>query len=221
MNTFIIGVAGGSGSGKSTVTDHIVKSIGTDKVAVIMLDSYYKSLSHLSASERRLANFDHPNAFDWELLNQHLLDLYNGIPIDMPSYNFSEDRRNEDTIRVMPAKVVVFEGLFVLMEKKLRDLMSLKLFVDTAADIRFIRRLKRDMVQRNRSAESVIKQYLELVRPMHKQFVEPTKLYADIIIPHGSNKAALEMIVARVQSVINGNKIILDNNFFEDDALEI
>jgi len=221
MNSFIIGVAGGSGSGKSTVTEHIAKSIGTDNVAVIMLDSYYKSLSHLSASERRAANFDHPSAFDWELLNKQLLDLYNGIPIEMPSYNFGEDRRNEETITVMPAKVVVFEGLFVLMEKSLRDLMSLKIFVDTAADIRFIRRLKRDMVERNRSAESVIKQYLELVRPMHKQFVEPTKLYADIIIPHGSNKGALEMIVARVQSVINGNSIILDNSFFEDDVLEI
>lgn len=221
MNSFIIGVAGGSGSGKSTVTNHIASSIGSDNVAVLRLDSYYKSLSHLSASQRRAANFDHPNAFDWELLNKHLLDLYNGISIEMPTYNFAEDRRNEETVIVKPAKVVIFEGLFVLMEKSLRDLMSLKLFVDTAADIRFIRRLQRDMVDRNRSAESVINQYLELVRPMHKQFVEPTKLHADIIIPHGSNRAALEMIVARVRSVLNGDNIVLDKNIFEDDDLEI
>ena len=163
MTSFIIGVAGGSGSGKSTVTEHIVNAIGKDKVAVIMQDYYYKDLSHLSLADRKKINFDHPDAFDWELLSQHVHNLYNGIPIEMPTYDFTEYTRKKECVSVVPSQIVVFEGIFALMEKELRKLMSLKIYVDTAPDIRFIRRLQRDITERGRTAESVIRQYLDYV----------------------------------------------------------
>jgi uridine kinase len=216
MASFIIGVAGGSGSGKSTVTEHIEEAIGSDKVAVIMQDSYYKDLSHLSLDNRRKINFDHPDAFDWELLTQHIYNLYNGIPIEMPTYDFAQYTRLSTTRLVIPAQIVVFEGIFTLMDKQLSRLMALKIFVDTAADIRFIRRLQRDIQDRGRTPESVIKQYLNFVRPMHKQFIEPTKRYSHIIIPHGANKAALEMIIARVKAVLNNDQLMEYNDFDEE-----
>ena len=216
MPNFIIGVAGGSGSGKSTVTEHIVAVIGKDKVAVIMQDFYYKDLSHLSLDDRKKINFDHPDAFDWALLTAHVNDLYNGIPIEMPTYDFAEYTRKKETVTVLPSQIVVFEGIFALMDKELRRLMALKIFVDTAADIRFIRRLQRDIIERGRTVESVIKQYLDYVRPMHNQFIEPTKRYSHIIIPHGANKAALEMIIARIKAVLNQDQLIDGNYFIEE-----
>jgi len=217
MPCFIIGVAGGSGSGKTTVAKHIADAIGDRDVAVIRQDSYYKDLSHLPLEDRRKIILDHPDAFDWELLKNQFLSLYYGLPIQMPTYDFATYVRYEETITVMPAPVVVFEGIFALMEKSLCDLMSLKIFVDTAADIRFIRRLKRDIVERGRTVESVIQQYLEFVRPMHQQFIESTKRISDIIIPHGANKAALEMIVARINAVIH-NYELGNNNYFDEEV---
>ena len=216
MANFIIGVAGGSGSGKSTVTEHIIHAIGRDNVAVIVQDNYYHNLSHLSLEQRKKINFDHPDAFDWELMIKHLNDLHNGLPIEMPRYDFAEYTRCAETILVPPTDVIVFEGIFALSEKELRNLMSLRIFVDTAPDIRFIRRLKRDTEERGRTVSSIIQQYLEFVRPMHKKFIDPTKRHAHIIIPHGANKAALEMIVARIKAALN-NEELLDSIYFEEE----
>ncbi len=214
MLSFILGVAGGSGSGKSTVTEHIVSAIGSEQVAVVMQDYYYKDLSHLNFKERSRVNFDHPDAFDWNLLLNHIDNLHNGIPIEMPVYDFTTHSRTKETKLVVPASVVIFEGIYALFDAELRRRMSLKIFVDTAADIRFIRRLQRDMVERDRDPDSVIRQYLDYVRPMHKQFIEPTKQYSDIIIPNGVNKAALKMIVARVNVVLHTQEnFMLDGSF--------
>ena len=199
---FVIGVAGGSGSGKSTVTREVLKSIGPDMAAVVMQDDYYLDQSHMSPPDRRKTNYDHPQAFDWPLMVQHVQALLHGQAIEMPEYDFAVDNRSSKTITVKPAPVIVIEGLFALYDVDLRAMMSLKIFVDTAADVRFIRRLQRDMADRGRSAESVIGQYLETVRPMHKQFIEPTKRNADVILPHGANGPAVDIITTKVASLI-------------------
>lgn len=214
-HNFVIGVAGGSGSGKSTVTEHIVGAIGDEQVAIIIQDNYYKDLAHLTPEQRRKVNFDHPDAFDWELMLKHIDELSNGLPIEMPTYDYSRDTRKEETITVLPAPIIVIEGLFALLDAEMRKYMSLRIFVDTADDIRFIRRLQRDIIERGRTTESVIKQYLESVRPMHRQFIEPSKRNAHIIIPHGANKAALEMIVARVRAAINHEELSVSTYFDE------
>ena len=215
MSSFIIGVAGGSGSGKSTVTEHIVGAIGADKVAVIIQDNYYVDLGHLTPEQRRKVNFDHPDSFDWELMLKQIDDLSNGVPIEMPTYDYSRDTRRSETITVLPAPIIVIEGLFALLDASMRKYMALRIFVDTADDIRFIRRLQRDIIERGRSTESVIKQYLESVRPMHRQFIEPSKRNAHIIIPHGANKAALEMLVARVRAALNHEELSVSTYFEE------
>ncbi len=215
MNSFIIGVAGGSGSGKSTVTEHIVNAIGSEQVAILMQDNYYRDLGHLTPEQRRKVNFDHPDAFDWELMRKQVDDLANGLPIEMPTYDFTIDTRSDKTITVLPAPIIVIEGLFTLLDADIRSHMSLRIFVDTADDIRFIRRLERDIKERGRSTESVIKQYLESVRPMHRQFIEPTKRNAHIIIPHGANKAALEMIVTRIRAALNNEELSVAQYFDE------
>lgn len=215
MSSFIIGVAGGSGSGKSTVTEHIVNAIGSEQVAILMQDNYYRDLGHLTPEQRRKVNFDHPDAFDWELMRKQVDDLANGLPIEMPTYDFTIDTRSDKTITVLPAPIIVIEGLFTLLDADIRNYMSLRIFVDTADDIRFIRRLERDIHERGRSTESVIKQYLESVRPMHRQFIEPTKRNAHIIIPHGANKAALEMIVARIRAALNNEELSVSKYFDE------
>ena len=199
---FVIGVAGGSGSGKSTVTREVLKSIGPDMASVVIQDDYYCDQSHMSPADRRKTNYDHPQAFDWPLMVQHVQALLRGEAIEMPEYDFAADNRSSKTITVKPAPVIVIEGMFALYDEALRDLMSLKIFVDTAADVRFIRRLQRDMAERGRSAESVINQYLDTVRPMHKQFIEPTKRNADVILPHGANGPAVDMITTKVVSLI-------------------
>ncbi len=215
MSSFIIGVAGGSGSGKSTVTDHIVNAIGEENVAILVQDNYYQDLVHLTHEQRRKVNFDHPDAFDWELMLKHIDCLANGLPIEMPTYDYTLDIRKTETLTVMSAPIIVVEGLFALLDAKIRKYMTLRIYVDTADDIRFIRRLERDIHERGRSTDSVIKQYLESVRPMHKQFIEPTKRNAHIIIPHGANKAALEMIVARVRAAINKEELDVSSYFDE------
>ena len=201
--SFVIGVAGGSGSGKTTVTRRVIETVGQEGVAVLVQDNYYRDQSDIPFETRLKTNYDHPAAFDWELLGQHLEALLAGVPIEMSGYDFTRHTRAETTVTVLPAPVVVLEGFFALYEKTLRALMNLKVFVDADADVRFIRRLTRDTQERGRTQESVIRQYLEFVRPMHLQFVEPTKRYADVIIPHGGmNEPALDMLAARIRSTV-------------------
>ena len=200
--TFIIGVAGGSGSGKSTVTREILGAVGASSVAVLMQDDYYLDQSELSFEQRCKTNYDHPDAFDWPLLMAHVKALRDGKSIDMPVYDFKRHLRSENTVVVKCAPIIVIEGLFALFDADLREMMSLKVFVDTAPDVRFIRRLQRDIAERGRTAESVIEQYLQTVRPMHKQFIEPTKRNAHIILPHGANGPAVDMITTKAVSFI-------------------
>jgi uridine kinase len=200
--TFVIGVAGGSGSGKSTVTREVLAAVGADRVAVLMQDDYYLDQSELSFEERCKTNYDHPDAFDWPLLMQHLQALRDGQLVDKPVYDFTNHIRAAKKVAVKPAPIIVIEGLFTLFDPALRKLLSLKVFVDTAADVRFIRRLQRDIAERGRSAENVIEQYLQTVRPMHKQFIEPTKRNAHVILPHGANGPAVDMITTKAVSFI-------------------
>ncbi|MDN0074938.1 uridine kinase [Crenobacter sp. SG2303] len=199
---FILGVAGGSGSGKSTVTRKVVEAIGTDKVAVIVQDNYYLDQRQLPLEERLRSNYDHPHALDWPLLIQHIGALRGGATIKMPVYDFAAHTRAGQTVAVAPAPVIVIEGIFALYDATLREMMSLKLFVDTDDDVRFIRRLSRDIAERGRTMDNVMEQYQATVRPMHKQFVEPTKHYADVILPHGCNEPAVAMITALLERVM-------------------
>lgn len=206
MKRIIIGVAGGTGSGKTTVSEAILDRVGDDRIAYIQHDSYYKDLGHLPPEDRAKVNFDHPDALDSELLAQHLRLLKEGQAVEVPVYDFTTHTRPSETRRIEARKVIVVEGILIFAERALRDLMDVKIYVDTDADIRFIRRLQRDITERGRNAASVIQQYLETVRPMHLEFVEPSKRYADIIIPEGGfNITAIDMIVARVQAMI-GNE---------------
>ncbi|MFY9285235.1 MAG: uridine kinase [Tissierellaceae bacterium] len=199
----LIGIAGGTGSGKSTVAKEIFKFIDKDDVTVIEQDSYYKDQSHLSFEERVKTNYDHPLAFDNALLIQHLKDLMSGKPIEKPIYDFERHNRKKETQLVKPKKISILEGILILAEKEIRDLLDIKLFVDTDSDVRLIRRILRDIKERGRTLDSVILQYLDTVRPAHLQFVEQTKRYADIIIPEGGyNKVAIDLIVSKINSIL-------------------
>jgi uridine kinase len=203
VKPIIIGVAGGTASGKTTVSEAILERVGREHIAYIQHDSYYRDLSHLPLTERAKLNFDHPDALETELLVAHLCKLQTGEPVEVPLYDFATYRRTGKTRRVAPRRVVLVEGILIFADKELRDMMDVKLYVDTDADLRLIRRLQRDIRERERSLESVIHQYLETVRPMHLEFVEPSKRYADIIIPAGGfNEAAIEMVVARIQRLL-------------------
>ncbi|NPA89989.1 MAG: uridine kinase [Chloroflexi bacterium] len=199
----IVGVAGGSGSGKTTIANAIYQRLGADKVAYIPHDAYYYDLSHLPPEERARQNFDHPDSLETPLLVQHLKALRQGYAVNIPIYDFATHTRLLKTRRVEPRPIILVEGILVLAERALRDMMDIKIFVDTDADIRFIRRLQRDIQERGRTMESVINQYLGTVRPMHLEFVEPSKRYADIIIPEGGfNTVALDMVIARLRNMI-------------------
>lgn len=202
---FIIGIAGGSSSGKTTVTERLVEMTGADHLSLVELDSYYLDLGDTPIEQRRAVNYDHPNAFDWALLNDHLAALANGASVPVPIYDYSAHNRSRRVRIVEPAKIIVVDGILVLWDRQLRERFDLKIFVDTAADIRLIRRLRRDVAERGRTPEFVIEQYLSTVRPAHERFIEPSKRYADVIIPEGGlNRPALEVLLARVRELTIG-----------------
>lgn len=199
----VIGIAGGSGSGKTTVAQEILRRVGADHIAYLQHDSYYKDLRVMKASQHSDVNFDHPNALETELLTEHVITLRNFKPVHVPIYDFATDTRTDKTFVIEPRNVILVEGILIFAEPELRKLFDVKLFVDTDADIRFIRRLYRDITERGRTTESVIEQYYATVRPMHLEFVEPSKRYADVIIPEGGhNVAALDMVVARIEYLL-------------------
>ena len=199
---FLIGVAGGSSSGKTTVAERLAELAGGTHLALVKLDSYYVDLSDRPREQREAFDYDHPDAFDWPLLNDHLAALAAGAAVPVPIYDYVQYNRSGDVRVVPPARIVVVEGILVLWEPALRERFDLKVFVDTDADIRLIRRLRRDVAERGRTTESVIEQYLTTVRPAHEQFIEPSKRYADVIIPQGGlNRPAIDVLLARVREL--------------------
>ena len=196
----IIGIAGGSGSGKSTVAKNVAENLGSLSVAFIDMDAYYRNFTHLSLDERRHLNWDHPDAFDYDLLTSHLEQLAAREPIDKPVYDFVTHLRSDETALVAPSDVIVIDGILLFVDERVRDLCDVKVFVEADADIRLIRRIQRDLTTRGRPLGEIIDQYLSTVQPMHLQFVEPSKRYADIIVPRGGhNSIAIEMIVAKIK----------------------
>ncbi len=199
----ILGISGGTGSGKTTIADQICSALGTDTSVIIHQDSYYLDRSVLPTDERDRINFDHPSAFDWKLFRRQIHALRSGKTIQKPMYNFHTHSRMPETMRVEPRPVLIIEGILVFDDPELRGMMDMKLYVDADADVRFIRRMDRDVRERGRSLESIVDQYMSTVRPMHLQFVEPSKRYADIIIPEGGhNRVALETIIARIRAML-------------------
>ncbi|MEM8599032.1 MAG: uridine kinase [Bacteroidota bacterium] len=200
----VIGIAGGSGSGKTTVQRRIVEAFGPRRIALLDHDAYYRDLSHLPPDERAAFNFDHPDALETDLMVQHLDALRAGATIAKPTYDFTAHTRRPETVCVDPLPVIIVEGILVLAEPDLRARMDIKIFVDAEADVRLIRRLRRDISERGRSFENVLAQYTHFVRPMHREFVEPSKRHADVIIPRGGrNQVAIDMMVARVQTLLD------------------
>jgi len=203
----LLGIAGGTASGKTLVTSTVIKNLGSREVVVIDQDSYYRDRPDLTIEERAGINYDHPEAFDRELLLEHIQELLRGQPIDKPVYDYTEHRRTEATVRLEGHSVVILEGILILEDPALRRLMDIKVFIDTAADLRLIRRIRRDVAERGRSLDSILEQYENQVRPMHDQFVEPSKRYADIIIPQGGkNKVAIDLLVTKVRSLLKGGR---------------
>jgi len=199
----LIGIAGASGSGKTLVARTLYEALGSEKVMVLGEDSYYKELSQFSFEERAKFNFDHPDAFDHELLGDHLERLLNGQTIEHPIYDYSTHTRKKETRTVGPHQIIILEGILVLSVPRLRELMDIKIYIDTPADVCFIRRLQRDINERGRNVDDVIRQYQETVRPMHMQFIEPSKRYADIIIPHGGkNVVAIDIIKSKIEKLM-------------------
>ncbi len=199
----VIGIAGGSGSGKTTVANVVMQRVGSENIAYLPHDAYYKELGHLPPNQRAQINFDHPDSLENELMIQHIQTLREYQPVALPVYDFSTDSRTDKVIEVKPQRIIIVEGILIFAVPDLRKMFDLKIFVDTDPDIRLIRRLQRDISERGRSTESVINQYLSTVRPMHLEFVEPSKRYADVIIPEGGfNAAALDLVVARLEALL-------------------
>jgi uridine kinase len=199
----VFGVAGGTASGKTTVARAILKAVGASQVAYLPHDAYYRDMIHLPLPERAKLNYDHPDSLETELLIEQVRQLLDGKSVDIPVYDFTNHRRTADTLRVDPCPIILIDGILIFTDPVLRDLMDIKVYVDTEADVRFIRRLQRDIRDRGRSLESIIDQYMGTVRLMHLEFVEPSKRYADVIVPHGGlNKVAMEMVVARLVSLL-------------------
>lgn len=201
----IIGVSGGSGSGKTTVVNKIIKGIGEKNILLIQHDSYYRDLSHLAFEERKKQNFDHPKSLETELMIRHIQALKSGYSVEIPVYDFVAHTRSDESIKASPQKIILVDGILIFSEPSLRKLMNIKIFVDTDDDVRLLRRLKRDIMDRGRDLDGVLYQYEKFVRPMHLEFVEPSKRYADIIVPRGGeNTVALEMVIALIQGKLNG-----------------
>lgn len=199
----IIGIAGGTGSGKTTVVRKIAEALPPHYVAVVPLDSYYNDTTNMTAEERRAINFDHPDAFDWKLLIEHVKQLKEGIAVEQPTYSYIESNRQKETVHVEPKPVIIIEGIMTLLNKKLRDMMDLKIFVDTDSDERLIRNIQRDVVERGRTVEMVIDRYLKVLKPMHEQFIEPTKKYADLIVPlGGENKTGINILKSFIERIV-------------------
>ena len=201
----IIGIAGGTGSGKTTVVKRISKALPPHCAAVIPLDSYYNDTTGLTPEERAAINFDHPDAFDWKLLSEHIKMLKNGEAIEQPTYSYIESNRQKETVHVEPKPVVIIEGIMALHNKKLRDMMDLKIFVDTDDDVRLIRNIRRDVVERGRTVDMVLDRYEKELKPMHEQFIEPTKKFADLIVPWGGdNKTGIHILKTYIQGIVTG-----------------
>ncbi len=199
----IIGIAGGTGSGKTTVVRKIAESLPPHYVAVVPLDSYYNDTTHMTDEERSAINFDHPDAFDWKLLIEHVKQLKAGNAVEQPTYSYIESNRQKETVHVEPKPVIIIEGIMTLLNKKLREMMDLKIFVDTDSDERLIRNIQRDVVERGRTVEMVIDRYLKVLKPMHEQFIEPTKKYADLIIPQGGdNKTGINILKSYIEGIV-------------------
>jgi len=205
QHRIMVGIAGGTGSGKTTVAESIVEQIASRDVLIVNQDNYYLDQSHLPFEERVKINYDHPDAFDWTLLLQHLDALGAGKTVEGPLYDFTTHTRQRETVSLHPAKVIVLEGIMVLVDPRVRERLDIKVFVDTDADVRFIRRMERDVTARGRTLDSVVHQYLNVVRPMHMQFVEPSKRMADIIVPEGGyNLVAVDIIVTKLRAILAG-----------------
>ena len=204
MKVTVIGVAGGTGSGKSTLVKRLQEAFKNDDVATLCHDYYYKAHPELTYDERTKLNYDHPAAFDTDMLVEHIRTLKSNVPIEHPVYSFVEHNRTEDTVLVKPSRVIIVDGILIFEHKELRDLMDIKVFVDTDADVRLARRILRDVCERGRTMQSVINQYTTTVKPMHEEFVEPSKKYADVIIPEGGfNSVAVGMLIENIRSLIN------------------
>jgi uridine kinase len=202
-NPIVIGIAGGTGSGKTTVANVILRRVGNHRIAYLPHDAYYRELKDLPLNQRAAVNFDHPDSIESELMLAHINQLKKWESVNLPVYDFSTHSRTEQKIRIDPQPVIIVEGILIFAEVKLREVFDVKLFVDTDPDLRFIRRLQRDIAERGRTMEKVIQQYLTTVRPMHLEFVEPSKRYADVIIPEGGlNEVAMEMVIARIESLL-------------------
>ena len=199
----IIGIAGGTGSGKTTVVSKIVEALPPDHVAVVPLDSYYNDTTEMTEEERKNINFDHPDAFDWKLLEKQLNELRHGRAIEQPTYSYILSNRLPETIHVEPKPVIIIEGIMTLINKKLRDMMDLKIFVDTDSDERLIRNIQRDTIDRGRTVSMVVDRYLKVLKPMHEQFIEPTKRYADLIVPQGGeNKRGIAILCKYIEGLM-------------------
>ena len=201
----IIGIAGGTGSGKTTVVKRIAKALPPHCAAVVPLDSYYNDTTDLTPEERKAINFDHPDAFDWKLLTEHIKKLKNGEAIEQPTYSYIESNRLKETIHVEPKPVIIIEGIMALHHKKLRDMMDLKIFVDTDSDVRLIRNIRRDVVERGRTVEMVLEKKKKVLKPMHEQFIEPTKKFADLIVPWGGdNRTGIHILKTYIEGIVTG-----------------
>lgn len=200
----IIGIAGGTGSGKTTVVKKIAEALPPHYVVVVPLDSYYNDTSDMTEEERHAINFDHPDAFDWKLLIKQVNELRNGHAVEQPTYSYIQCNRLKETLHVEPRPVIIIEGIMTLLNKKLRDMMDLKIFVDTDSDERLIRNIQRDVIERGRTVDMVISRYLDVLKPMHEQFIEPTKKYADLIIPQGGeNQKGISILCKYIESLVN------------------
>ncbi|WP_117370001.1 uridine kinase [Natrarchaeobaculum sulfurireducens] len=203
--SFAIGIAGGTGAGKTTVSRNVADAVG-EPVTRLPLDNYYEDLSHLPSDERESVNYDHPSAFEWDLLYDHLESLLLGQPIEMPQYDFEVHNRTDERITVEPTDVIVLEGILALYDDRIREMLDLRVYVMTDADVRILRRIERDVVDRGRDLEGVIEQYLETVKPMHERFVAPTRKNADVIIPEGANRMAVDLLIDKIEAELDDDR---------------